>query len=57
MFSIFKRKDKKYFTYQFLCKSCDVFFYGDNPNKPFCPACGRKGEVYEVYEKDANNGR
>lgn len=46
----FKRKEFVFFQYQFLCKTCDIFFYRNNINSNKCPICGRKGEVYSVKE-------
>ena len=52
MFSIFKKKKKKNLTFKFLCKNCDIFFYG-NKTIGYCPCCGLMGEIYEVLEKDS----
>ena len=46
----FKRKELVFFQYQFLCKYCDIFFYGYKVDDNRCPICGRRGEVYEVKE-------
>ena len=46
------RRKKNYvrLSYQFLCKTCDIFFYKDNCNQTRCPICGRPAEVYSVKE-------
>lgn len=46
----FKRKEQVFLEYKFLCKTCDIFFYRNNPNKNKCPVCNRKSEVYSVRE-------
>lgn len=46
----FKRKEYVFLEYKFLCKTCDIFFYRNSPNKNKCPICGRPAEVYDVQE-------
>ena len=46
----FKRKEFIFLEYKFLCKTCDIFFYRNNPNKNKCPICHEIAEVYDVYE-------
>lgn len=53
----FKRKEQVFLEYKFLCKTCDIFFYRNNPNKNKCPNCKQKAEVYNVYEVKNNERR
>lgn len=46
----FKRKLKKQLKYQFLCSTCDIFFYENSPNKCKCPICGRSAQINDVWE-------
>ena len=45
-----KKKDDG-FTYQYLCRHCDFFFYKNfAPSYVECPNCGRRAELYDVYK-------
>lgn len=55
MRNFFKRnKQKTLFEYQFLCKTCDIFFFANKITKNTCPVCHRHGELYHVREKKSN---
>lgn len=53
----FKRTEQVFLEYKFLCRTCDIFFYRNNPNKNRCPICKRKSEVYNVREVGNNEQR
>ena len=53
----FKRKEFIFLEYKFLCKTCDIFFYRNNPNKNKCPICHEIAEIYDVYEVKNNERR
>ncbi len=45
-----KKKNKAKFECQFLCKTCDVFFYREYINDDKCPICGRRMELWGLEE-------
>ena len=54
---LFERKEQVFLEYQFLCRTCDIFFYRNNPNKNRCPICKRESEIYNVREVGNNEQR
>lgn len=46
----FKQKKNTILQYQFLCKTCDIFFYRNKIDDNKCPICNRRGELYSVKE-------
>lgn len=47
----FKKKKPLILSYQFLCRTCDIFFERKDLHKNKCPGCGRVAEIYSIKEK------
>lgn len=50
-----KKKNETKFEYQFLCKTCDIFFYKSYIDDNTCPICGRRMELWNIQEMKKDN--
>lgn len=53
MFSFLKYKRTDPYKYKMLCRTCDIFFEVESPERKICPCCGQheRTELYSLIDK------